>query len=150
MRRIAGFAAIAGVLAARLEGWQPNAVQLINTGRFQEALSAFQADLAINPKSVAANNGAAVALDLMGRCGEAPPYFSAASRPARRWRERRRSARWPSDTDSVIAAMPKSWRDERSISTARRTISRMPAMWPMSSRDCVSMREISIEPPSGI
>jgi tetratricopeptide (TPR) repeat protein len=83
MRRIAGLAAIAGVLAAGLEGWQPTAVQLINTGHFQEALSAFQADLAINPKSVAANNGAAVALDLMGRYAEARPYFSAAIKSAR-------------------------------------------------------------------
>jgi tetratricopeptide (TPR) repeat protein len=83
LSRIANLAAGAAVVIAALEAWQPTAVQLINTGHFQEALSAFQADLAINPKSVAANNGAAVALDLMGRYDKARPYFSAAIKSAR-------------------------------------------------------------------
>jgi len=81
MHRIARLTAILG--AAALEGWQPAGGQLINAGRFEEALKAFQADLAINPKSVPANNGAAVALDLMGRYVDAQPYFSAAIKAAR-------------------------------------------------------------------
>jgi tetratricopeptide (TPR) repeat protein len=67
---------------AALEGFQPTGVQLVNAGRFEEALKAFQEDLAANPKSVAANNGAAVALDLMGRYADARPYFSAAIKAA--------------------------------------------------------------------
>jgi tetratricopeptide (TPR) repeat protein len=82
MRRIAGLAAIVGVAAAALEAWQPTGAQLVNAGRFEEALSAFRAELATDPKSVAANNGAGVALDLMGRYAEARPYFSAAIKTA--------------------------------------------------------------------
>lgn len=85
MRRIAGLAAILGAIiaaGAALEGWQPTGAQLVNVGRFEEALQAFPAELATDPKSVAANNGAAVALDLMGRYGDARPYFSAAIKAA--------------------------------------------------------------------
>ena len=56
---------------------------MINSGRFEQALQGFQADLATDPKSVPANNGAAVALDLLGRYVEARPYFSAAIKDAR-------------------------------------------------------------------
>lgn len=82
MRKVGGLAAILG-MAAALEGWQLTGVQLINTGRFEEALTAFQANLARDPKSVVANNGAAVAMDLMGRYADARPYFSAAIKAAR-------------------------------------------------------------------
>lgn len=68
--------------AVALEAWQPTGAQLVNAGRFEEALKVFQADLSGDPKSVAANNGAAVALDLMGRYQEARPYFSAAIKAA--------------------------------------------------------------------
>ena len=83
MGRLAALAPILCVAAGRLGGWQLTGAQLVNSGRFAEALAAFQADLAIDPKSVAANNGAAVALDLMGRYVEARPYFSAAIKDAR-------------------------------------------------------------------
>lgn len=82
MRRIAGLAAILAVATAALLAWQPTGAQLVNAGRFEEALKVFQADLATAPKSVAAKNGAAVALDLMGRYLEARPYFSAAIKSA--------------------------------------------------------------------
>lgn len=82
MRGIPGLAAILCMAAAPLEGWQLTGVQLINSGRFELALKAFQADLVTDPKSVPANNGAAVALDLMGRYVEARPYFSAAIKGA--------------------------------------------------------------------
>lgn len=72
-----------GAAALTLKGWQPTGVQLINTGKFEEALKVFQAELESVPKSVAANNGAAVALDLMGRYPEAQPYFLAAIKAAR-------------------------------------------------------------------
>jgi len=64
-------------------GWQPTGAQLVNAGRFEEALASFQASLRTDAKSVAANNGAGVALDLLGRYGEAQPYFTAAIKAAR-------------------------------------------------------------------
>jgi tetratricopeptide (TPR) repeat protein len=67
--------AAAAITAA---AWQPTGAQLVNAGRFEEALKAFEATLQTDPKSVAANNGAGVALDLMGRYREAQPYFTAA------------------------------------------------------------------------
>lgn len=82
MWRLAGLAAVLCVVAARVQGWQPTGAQLVNAGRFEEALKAFQADLSTDPKSVSANNGAAVALDLLGRYAEARPYFSAAIKDA--------------------------------------------------------------------
>lgn len=93
MRSVPTLAAILGLLCAALEGWQAAGVQLINAGRFEEALQSFQADLAGDPKSVAANNGAAVALDLMGRYADARPYFSAAIKAARAPLERARAER---------------------------------------------------------
>lgn len=47
------------------------------------SLAAFEATLQTDPKSVAANNGAGVALDLMGRYREAQPYFTAAIKAGR-------------------------------------------------------------------
>jgi tetratricopeptide (TPR) repeat protein len=80
MWRAAGVAVLGAILyaGALLEAWQPTGAQLINAGRFEEALHTFQAELAADPKFVTANNGAAVALDLIGRYAEARPYFSAA------------------------------------------------------------------------
>ena len=75
---IAGLAAILAAATATLLAWQPTGAQLVNAGRFEDALKVFQSDLATVPESVAANNGAGVALDLMGRYVEARPYFSAA------------------------------------------------------------------------
>ncbi len=69
-------------LCAALAAWQPTGAQLVNAGRFEEALKAFGAELESDPKSVAANNGAGVALDLLGRYAEARPYFSAAIKAA--------------------------------------------------------------------
>ena len=83
MRRIAGLLAIFGIVIDPVGGWQPTGAQFINAGRFDEALKVFRADLVIDPKSVAANNGAGVALDLMGRYAEARPYFLTAIKSAR-------------------------------------------------------------------
>jgi tetratricopeptide (TPR) repeat protein len=68
------------VLAAAfaLAAQQPTGAQLVNTGHFEEALRVFRATLETEPRSVEANNGAGVALDLSGRYGEARPYFTAA------------------------------------------------------------------------
>ena len=82
MRRIARVAAVLAAGVAALEAWQPTGAQLVNAGRFEEALKTFQAELAADPRSVAANNGAAVALDLLGRYAEARPYFLAAIKAA--------------------------------------------------------------------
>ena len=76
--KLATLPAILAAVAITAAAWQPTGVQLINTGHFQEALAAFEATLRTDTKSVAANNGAAVALDLMGRYREAQPYFAAA------------------------------------------------------------------------
>jgi len=79
----AALASVLSVAAVSLEAADPTGVQLVNAGRFEEALKAFQTELAADPRSVAANNGAAVALDLLGRYEEARPYFSAAIKAAR-------------------------------------------------------------------
>jgi tetratricopeptide (TPR) repeat protein len=77
--RIAFLVAAAITAAA----WQPTGAQLVNAGHFPEALAVFEATLQTDPKSVAANNGAGVALDLMGSYREAQPYFTAAIKAAR-------------------------------------------------------------------
>jgi len=76
------------VLPAQSRAFQEQSLtgpQLVNRGQFEEALAVFRHDLELQPKSLAANNGAGVALDLMGRYAEARQYFSqaikAASRP---------------------------------------------------------------------
>jgi tetratricopeptide (TPR) repeat protein len=56
--------------------------QLIRLNRLPEALSAFRADLELDPKSVAANNGVGVVLDLLGRYEEARTYFAKAIKVA--------------------------------------------------------------------
>lgn len=58
--------------------------QLVNRGQLEEALGVFRRDLEILPKSVAANNGVGVVLDLMGRYAEARRYFSQAIKVASR------------------------------------------------------------------
>lgn len=52
--------------------------QLVRLNRLPEALAAFQADLKAAPKSIAANNGVGVVLDLLGRYDEARTYFAKA------------------------------------------------------------------------
>ncbi|HEY4086918.1 MAG TPA: tetratricopeptide repeat protein [Bryobacteraceae bacterium] len=56
--------------------------QLVRLNRLPEALSAFRADLELAPKSVAANNGIGVVLDLLGRYDEARTYFAKAIKSA--------------------------------------------------------------------
>jgi tetratricopeptide (TPR) repeat protein len=81
--RVAGLAAILAAAAISAAGWQPTGAQLVNAGRFEEGLKAFEATLQTDPQSVAANNGAGVALDLMGRYREAQLYFTAAIKASR-------------------------------------------------------------------
>jgi tetratricopeptide (TPR) repeat protein len=81
--KVARLSAILAAAAIAAAGWQPTGAQLVNAGRFEEALAAFEAALRTDPKSVAANNGAGVALDLMGRYREAQPYFTAAIKASR-------------------------------------------------------------------
>jgi tetratricopeptide (TPR) repeat protein len=71
------FAAIA------LPGWQQTGPQLVNEGRLEEALAVFRAAVEASPKSMAANNGAGVVLDLMGRYAEAQQSFTRAIKAAR-------------------------------------------------------------------
>lgn len=55
-----------------------HAQQLVRNGSLDEALAVYQAELKTSPKSVAANNGAGVVLDLLGRTKEAKTYFNRA------------------------------------------------------------------------
>jgi hypothetical protein len=55
-----------------------NAQQLVRSGDLAGALAIYQAELKTSPDSVAANNGAGVVLDLLGRTKEAKPYFTRA------------------------------------------------------------------------
>jgi tetratricopeptide (TPR) repeat protein len=66
-----------------LAAQQPTGAQLVNTGHFEEALAVFKATLETEPRSVEANNGAGVALDLLGRYRAAQPYFTGAIRASR-------------------------------------------------------------------
>src|SRR5947207_763985 len=80
----AGLGAVAlALLAPGMWAWQQDGAQLIRQGRFEEALAVYRAELKEFPKSVAANNGAGVALDLMGHYTEAQRYFAAAINMAR-------------------------------------------------------------------
>ena len=54
------------------------AQQLARSGNLAEALAVYQAELKTSPNSVAANNGAGVVLDLLGRTKEAKAYFNRA------------------------------------------------------------------------
>jgi tetratricopeptide (TPR) repeat protein len=67
-------------------GQQPASIamgpQLVHDGRLEEALEVFRRGVEASPKSVAANNGAGVALDLLGRFTEARKYFSQAIKAA--------------------------------------------------------------------
>jgi tetratricopeptide (TPR) repeat protein len=56
--------------------------QLIREGKLEEALEVYRRGVAAVPKSVPANNGAGVVLDLLGRYPEARQYFSQAVRSA--------------------------------------------------------------------
>ncbi len=57
---------------------QAPALQLVRSGDLDEALALYQAELKTSPDSVAANNGAGVVLDLLGRTKEAKTYFNRA------------------------------------------------------------------------
>jgi hypothetical protein len=54
------------------------AQQLVREGKLDEALARYKEELAASPGSVAANNGAGVVLDLLGRTAEAKTYFARA------------------------------------------------------------------------
>jgi tetratricopeptide (TPR) repeat protein len=81
--KVARLPAILAAAAITAAGWQPTGAQLVNAGHFEEALAAFKATLQTDPKSITANNGAGVALDLMGRYHEAEPYFTSAIKAGR-------------------------------------------------------------------
>ena len=56
--------------------------QLVHDGKLEEALEVFRQGVEASPKSIAANNGAGVVLDLLGRYPEARKYFSQAIKAA--------------------------------------------------------------------
>src|SRR5581483_9494644 len=69
------------------------AQDLVRSGKLEEALDVYQSELKTSPNSVAANNGAGVILDLLGRTKEAKTYFNraieAADTPAAKANARR-------------------------------------------------------------
>jgi tetratricopeptide (TPR) repeat protein len=69
--------------AAGLCAWQLTAPQLVREGRLDEALTVFRAEVAEFPKSVPANNGVGVVLDLLGRYTEARQFLTQAIKVAR-------------------------------------------------------------------
>jgi tetratricopeptide (TPR) repeat protein len=66
-----------------LPGWQQTGPELIRQGKLEEALAVYRAEAEASPKSVAANNGVGVVLDLMGRYSEARHYLTQAIKAAR-------------------------------------------------------------------
>jgi len=54
------------------------AQELVRSGKLDDALAVYQAELKASPNSVAANNGAGVVLDLLGRTKEAKAFFTRA------------------------------------------------------------------------
>ncbi len=78
-----GIAAACVFLAAAAAQERPlTGPQLVRLNRLPEALAAFRADLELAPKSVPANNGVGVVLDLLGRYEEARAYFAQAIKAA--------------------------------------------------------------------
>jgi tetratricopeptide (TPR) repeat protein len=73
--------------------------QLVRQGKLAEALAVFRQDVEAEPKSVAANNGAGVVLDLMGRYPEARQYFTQAIKVAST----------PLDKVAALRAMAVAW-----------------------------------------
>lgn len=69
------------------------AQDLVRAGNLNDALTVYLAELKTSPNSVAANNGAGVTLDLLGRTKEAKTYFNhaidAADTPAAKANARR-------------------------------------------------------------
>src|SRR4051794_5717817 len=54
------------------------AQDLVRSGNLNDALVVYQTELKTSPNSAAANNGAGVVLDLLGRTKEAKAYFNRA------------------------------------------------------------------------
>jgi tetratricopeptide (TPR) repeat protein len=79
---ILAFALTAPLLAQTPAPEQPEFVKraqdLVRGGKLEDALAVYQAELKTSPNSVAANNGAGVVLDLLGRTKEAKTYFNQA------------------------------------------------------------------------
>jgi hypothetical protein len=73
--RIAGRSIFLALAAGTLLGWQQTGPQLIRQGKVEEALAVYRAEVEASPKSVAANNGAGVVLDLMGALRRGPALF---------------------------------------------------------------------------
>src|SRR5712691_8759460 len=80
--RIGGTSVILA-LAAGLAAAEQTGPQLIRQGKLEEALAVYRAAVEASPKSVAANNGAGVVLDLLARYTEAQSYFSQAIKSSR-------------------------------------------------------------------
>ncbi len=69
--------------ASGLLGGPQSGPQLIAEGKLEQALAGYRAAADASPKSLPANNGAGVVLDLMGRYTEAQGYFTKAIKAAR-------------------------------------------------------------------
>jgi len=72
----------AGITYAQGCGMSGAGAQQARAGNFDDALAAFQKDIAANPDAPAPNCGAGIVLDLMGRSAEAKKYFEKAIQAA--------------------------------------------------------------------
>lgn len=70
------------MIAAGLAFQASSGPQLVRDGKLPEALEVFRRAAEASPKSLAANNGAGVVLDLLGRSTEARRYFAQAIKAA--------------------------------------------------------------------
>ena len=76
--RIALRAVFVALAAGAFQAERPTGPELIAAGRLEEALAVYVAAVEKSPQSVAANNGAGVVLDLLGRYSEGHTYFTRA------------------------------------------------------------------------
>jgi tetratricopeptide (TPR) repeat protein len=74
--------AFLSVVAAGMAFQAVTGLQLIRDGRLAEALDGYRSAVEASPKSLAANNGAGVVLDLLGDYAEALRYFNQAIKAA--------------------------------------------------------------------
>lgn len=82
-RVVLGFSIVIAGAAFQSDPGIAGGPQLIHEGKLQEAFEVYRLAVEATPKSVAANNGAGVVLDLLGRFAEARKYFDQAIRAAR-------------------------------------------------------------------
>jgi tetratricopeptide (TPR) repeat protein len=112
-QRIVGAWVLLTVAACVCPGWQESGPQLIRQGKLEEAFAVYRAGVEASPKSAAANNGAGVVLDLMGRYPEARQYFAQAIKASRTPLERALAQGRIRNRSSTFLIWPDTWHSMR-------------------------------------